>query len=76
MVLFNVKGCKFEQKEYEDVDDAAVYILKKMGIIKKKSDEEEPYLVSEAVVNIDAYYFNMNLQAYEPVLEPWLICWT
>lgn len=42
-----------------------------MGILKKKNNEEEPYLNTTASVNLEVYYFNMQLQSYEPVIEPW-----
>ena len=42
-----------------------------MGLMKKKNNDEEPYLNTQASVNIEVYYFNMKVQAYEPVLEPW-----
>lgn len=44
-----------------------------MGILKKKNNEEEPYLKSDASVNMEIYYFNMKMQSYEPVMEPWSI---
>lgn len=44
-----------------------------MGILKKKNNEEEPYINSNASLNLEIYYFNMKLQAYEPVLEPWML---
>ena len=42
-----------------------------MGIMKRKSDEEEPYINTTASVNLEVYYFNMGVQAYEPMIEPW-----
>jgi hypothetical protein len=32
-----------------------------MGIMKKKSDEEEPFLNTEASLSVEMYYFNMNV---------------
>ena len=48
VIFMNVRNIKLERKMYEDVDDAAVFILKKMGILKKKSEEEEPYMNTKA----------------------------
>ena len=42
-----------------------------MGLMKKKSDDEEPYLNALASLLLELFYFNMNVQAYEPVFEPW-----
>lgn len=57
-VFINIKNIKFEQRIYEDIDNAAVFILKKMKILKKKNDEEEPYLKIEASLNFEIFYFN------------------
>lgn len=45
-----------------------------MGILKKMKDEnEESFLVTSASLNVELFYFNMNVQSYEPVLEPWTL---
>ena len=44
-----------------------------MGILKKKNDEEENYIDNKASLCLEIFYFNMNLQQYEPFLEPWII---
>lgn len=61
VIFLNIKNVKYDSKQYEDIDDAGVFILKKMGILKKKSDSEEPYINTSASVNIEIYYFNMSL---------------
>jgi hypothetical protein len=56
-----VTKIKADQRIYEDVDNAAVFFLKKMGIIKKKHNEEEPYLMTNANLNVEIFYFNMSV---------------
>jgi len=46
VIFMNIRNIKLDRRMYEDVDDAAVFILKKMGVIKKKNNEEEPYLTT------------------------------
>jgi hypothetical protein len=47
-----------------------------MGILKRKSEEEEPFLNNKASLTIEVQYFNMNVQQYEPFMEPWVIEFT
>lgn len=76
VIFLNVNKVNFDSRQYEDVDNAAVFILKKMGILKKKADEEEPFLTTNAALNIEIFYFNLNVQAYEPLLEPLQLVFT
>jgi hypothetical protein len=32
-----------------------------MGILKKKAEDEEPFLNNRASLNIEVFYFNMNV---------------
>jgi hypothetical protein len=73
VIFMNVRNIKLDRKTYEDVDDAADFILKKMGILKKKNDEEEPFLNMKASLCLEIQYFNMSVQQYEPFLEPWIL---
>jgi len=61
VIFMNIRNIKYDSRKYEDVDDAACFILKKMGIIKRKSDEEEPYLNNKASLTLEIQYFNMNV---------------
>lgn len=47
-----------------------------MGIMKKKSEEEKAFMDAKASLNLEMYYFNIGLQQYEPVLEPWVLVFT
>ena len=44
-----------------------------MGILKKKSEEEESYMNTKASLCLEIQYFNMSVQHYEPFLEPWIL---
>jgi len=52
-----------------------------MGLLKKGQDNqlregEEPYIKSLASLGIELYYFNVLVQAYEPILEPWSVSYS
>lgn len=43
-VLFmNIKDIKLAMRKYEDIDDAADFILKKMGILKRNIEEGKAF---------------------------------
>jgi|LauGreDrversion4_2_1035121.scaffolds.fasta_scaffold86675_2 hypothetical protein len=44
-----------------------------MGIIKKTIDEGKAFNDTKASLSLEVFYFNMGLQQYEPVLEPWIL---
>ena len=80
VVLFKVDQLAFNRNLYLDVDDAATYILKRMGIYQKMKEEskkeEDPYNVTSASLTMELTCFNNNVQAYEPMIEPWSLTYS
>lgn len=65
LINFNISKviANFEQETGQD--DAANFILKKMGI------SSHPSLKLEAGLLLESNYFNMDSGSYEPLIEPW-----
>lgn len=83
VIFINLKNLTLDFHKHEQVDDAAMFILKvipliysliqKIGVIKKKKDDNEAFMNTKASLNLEVFYFNMNVQQYEPLLEPWVV---
>jgi hypothetical protein len=58
-------------KSLDYVDDAGVFMLKKLGIWSKLHPTEAPYLNINAVVFLQMSYYNPRSLAFEPLLERW-----
>ena len=61
VIFMNIRSIKFDSRKYEDIDEAADFILKKIGILKKKNDEEQPFNNTKASLILEIYYFNLNV---------------
>lgn len=44
-----------------------------MGIKVHKVEEGKAYNNTKASLSLEIFYFNMSLQQYEPMLEPWVL---
>jgi hypothetical protein len=44
-----------------------------MGIKVHKVEEEKAFNNTSASLSLEIFYFNMSLQQYEPMLEPWVL---
>jgi hypothetical protein len=66
-----LKNVSASIKSVDYVDDAGVFMLKKLGIWNKLHLTEAPYLNINAVVFLQMSYYNPRSLAFEPLLERW-----
>lgn len=65
LINFNISKILANIEQETGADDAASFILKKMGISK------HPYMKLEAGLLLESNYFNIDSGSYEPLIEPW-----
>ena len=65
LINFNISKIIADIEQETGADDAASFILKKMGISK------HPYLKLDAGLLLESNYFNISSGSYEPLIEPW-----
>jgi len=65
LVNFSINKILTTVSQESGEDDAANFILKKMGISKY------PALKVDAALLFEANYFNIDCGSYEPLIEPW-----
>ena len=65
LINFSISKIIADIEQETGADDAASFILKKMGISK------HPYLKLDAGLLLESNYFNISSGSYEPLIEPW-----
>ena len=76
LVYLKLSEIGFTFKSHQAIDDAATFILKKMGIYKKLYPEkakEELYVDIYAGLCLEGNYYNHKALSFEPFIEPWLV---
>lgn len=70
-----VEDSLLKLRSYKSQQDAASFILKKMGIYQKNHPQEEieetMALLAETTLKLDVNYFNQRNLSFEPLIEPW-----
>eukprot|EP00347_Sterkiella_histriomuscorum_P017164 403350423 len=72
LVQIKIQSTNIGLKMFEKEDDAATFLLKKMGIFQMRNpdrSQEEHFMIIDAFTMINGKYFNQRSLAFEPLLE-------